>query len=287
MIETIPTYHIENFPNMSESKGSVFFSDHKEKPPKFKINIPYRSNYYGVSICIKGKATLKANLKTYTVEGDCIVTMSPQIVKQWLEIDDNYETLTIFFTKEFLLQTTHPDDFPFFNAEAKHVSKYTPDQCKSIIDLFHTIQVKYNSDHPYRKEILKNLISNLLFELAAIYIKEIATFFHNQTRSQQITTSFKNLVCEHYVKQRSVKFYAEQLFVTAKHLTETIKAETGKSAGEWIDETIILESKILLQNASISISQVADKMNFKDTSTFGKFFKNLTGMSPLSYRHSL
>ena len=83
MINKIPTYRIDNLSKNTDGKQNIIFSDHTEGMPKLPIDIPYRSNYFGLSICIKGNAKLKANLDTFTIENNCIVTMSPQVVKQW------------------------------------------------------------------------------------------------------------------------------------------------------------------------------------------------------------
>ena len=95
------------------------------------------------------------------------------------------------------------------------------------------------------------------------------------------------MVYDNFQKERTVKFYADKLFVTTKYLTETIKSETGKTSNEWIDEILLLEAKILLSNPTLQIAQIAETLNFPDASTFGKFFKNLSGTSPLNYRQSL
>jgi AraC-like DNA-binding protein len=74
------------------------------------------------------------------------------------------------------------------------------------------------------------------------------------------------------------------LYVTPKHLTETVKEMTGKTAGEWIDDAIILEAKVLLRNSGTGIAQVANLLNFPDQSSFGKFFKKHTGYAPTEFR---
>jgi AraC-like DNA-binding protein len=74
------------------------------------------------------------------------------------------------------------------------------------------------------------------------------------------------------------------LFISAKHLTETIKELTGKTAGAWIDRTLALEAEMLLQHPDYSVQQVSLLLNFPDQSSFGKFFKKETGQSPTEYR---
>jgi hypothetical protein len=50
------------------------------------------------------------------------------------------------------------------------------------------------------------------------------------------------------------------MFITSKHLTETGKEETGKSAKECIDEMVILEAKVL-QNEATPIKVMLQEKN--------------------------
>ena len=74
------------------------------------------------------------------------------------------------------------------------------------------------------------------------------------------------------------------MHLTPKYFSSLIKQDSGKTAGEWISEMLLLESKVRLQDKSQSIAQIAYDVNFSDPSHFGKFFKKHTGMSPLKYR---
>jgi AraC family transcriptional regulator, transcriptional activator of pobA len=291
MNNSITTYTIGDLSGNTKSNQDVLFIDHQIDTQNLAFNTPYRSNYYGVGICLKGKATFKGNLETYEINENCIITTSPQIVKQWVSRSDDYYSIVVFFTKEYFIQynsnKNYLDSFPFFEANAKHLSKFTAEQAEIIVSLLKKIQQYLNSLHPYKNEIIRNLISILLCEIAVVKNQESLLTFHKQTRNEQLTADFKKLASESFIKERSVHFYAEQLFISAKHLTEIVKSETGKSAKEWIEELVILEAKILLQDASLTISNIADDLNFADQSIFGKFFKNATGLSPIAYRQSL
>jgi AraC family transcriptional activator of pobA len=105
-----------------------------------------------------------------------------------------------------------------------------------------------------------------------------------QTRKQELNLLFQNLVFNHYKEHRTVQYYADALFVSPKHLTETVKEVTGKTAGEWIDDAVVLEAKVLLRNHEISVAEVAGQVNFPEQSSFGKYFKKHTGLSPSEYR---
>ena len=83
-----------------------------------------------------------------------------------------------------------------------------------------------------------------------------------------------------------MSFYADKMFLTAKHLSTVVKEISGKTVGEWIDELVILEAKALLNSSSMNIQEIADRLNFANQSFFGKYFKHYTGMSPKEYRKS-
>lgn len=290
MRKAIPVYDINNLSGQSASSPHIFFSDHQIINPGSSINIPYRSNYFGIGICVAGKAMLKANLDLYHVEKHCIIAMSPPVIKQWVHMSADYKTMAVFFTRDFFLKgalhNDQLDNFPFFDPNANHVSKYGTQGAKIVKKLLDDIRVKLSGTHTYKYEIVRNLLGVLLFEMAALYDRQNFRSFHAQTRSEQLAIEFKKLVCLHYAKERSVQYYADLLFVTPKHLTEVVKQHTGKPAKEWIDELVILEAKVLLRNTSLTVASIADALSFTDQATFGKFFKNNAGASPLAYRQS-
>lgn len=289
MSKNIPVYKLNILTKHAEDTLNVFFLNQKAERPTVPINIPYRANYYKIGICLQGRAELKANLETYTVEPDCIVTMSPHIIKQWTFMSDDFESLSIFFTKEFITTSNiiNPDKFQFFESVARHVFKISAVQAKNIIESLNFLQQKYNTPNAYTNEILRNLINSLLYETASIYDRQTVVSNSMQSRSQLLAFEFKKLLNVHFSTERSLKFYAGKLFISPKHLTETVKEVTGKTAGEWITEPVILEAKVLLQAPSLTIAQISDMLHFADQSTFGKFFKKNTGLSPVAYKQAL
>ena len=288
MKANIPIYNIDQLAGVDTQQLGIYYTETQFNNPNSSIHIPYRSNYFGIGICVKGKATLKANLETYSVEQNCLVTMSPHVIKQWVAFSPMYKTIAVFFTKEFLYSNKNMKaiiaSLSFFDSNAQHVSKLNPKDASNITSILNLIQIKLKDKHKFTADILRNLVEILIYETAALYKSDASAQTKKLSRAQQITMEFKKLVCLHYIKERSVQFYARLLYVTPKHLTETVKEASGKSAKEWIDELVILESKILLQDPSLSIADIADRLHFGNQAIFGKFFKNLTGYAPIAYR---
>jgi AraC-like DNA-binding protein len=84
------------------------------------------------------------------------------------------------------------------------------------------------------------------------------------------------------MEERSIGFYADKLCLTPKYLT--IKEMSGKLAGEWIDDYVMLEAKVLLKSTNMTVQQISERLNFTTQSHFGTYFKRLAGVSPKEYR---
>ncbi|RIV25071.1 AraC family transcriptional regulator [Fibrisoma montanum] len=106
-------------------------------------------------------------------------------------------------------------------------------------------------------------------------------------RPSEITMLFKERLYEHFSTNRDVAFYADSLAVSENYLNRCVNRATNKPPKQHINEMVIIHSKLLLQDRSKDIAQVAFALNFSDPSYFGRFFKQLTGQTPSEYRNTL
>lgn len=140
------------------------------------------------------------------------------------------------------------------------------------------------TDNPYGSQAL------LFHLLSFIYRHGYKCYdaFKDEVVSRQgrMSDLFLTLVQQNFRKERFLDFYATKLEVTPKHLSRTVKKQTGFTAVEWIERYVILEAKVLLKSSNLNIQQIADELNFPSQSFFGKYFKKLTGMSPKEFRNS-
>ncbi|MDE6038174.1 MAG: AraC family transcriptional regulator, partial [Duncaniella sp.] len=138
--------------------------------------------------------------------------------------------------------------------------------------------------------IARCLIAALLYQVLNLVTRRLKDspdeVRPSRSRRSTYVNEFMRLVHEHHVRERSVAFYAGKLFISPKYLSLIIKESTGRSATEVIDSYVILEAKNLLRFSGKNIQQVAYELNFPNQSSFGKYFKHLTGMSPSEYQRS-
>lgn len=134
-------------------------------------------------------------------------------------------------------------------------------------------------------------IANSLFNvfLLSFYqnVKELFEDSHgNSPGLNSLTARFAILLRENFKQHHSVSFYADQLCISSKYLTQVIKSTTGFTPKTAIDRSLGVEALFMLSNSSYNIQQISHQLGFPDQSYFGRFFKRVFGVSPLSYRQN-
>ena len=138
--------------------------------------------------------------------------------------------------------------------------------------------------HYYKTEVLHHEFNVFLFELASILKKYRIHQSTKPARKEDILNTFTKLLALHFKEERSVQYYAAAMFITSNHLSKTIKELTNKPCRDLIDSMVIIEAKVLLDDASLSVSNVSELLHFSDQFFFSKFFKNNTGLNPSQYK---
>lgn len=110
-------------------------------------------------------------------------------------------------------------------------------------------------------------------------------------RSKEITESYFRFLDRHISdvilgkvdEFMEINQIASELFLSHKHLTDTVQKETGNHPCHFYDLKIIDEAKRLLLQTDKSISEIAKILTY-DPSNFSKFFKKFVGLTPGRFR---
>lgn len=133
------------------------------------------------------------------------------------------------------------------------------------------------------REVEVSLLKAIILKLSQTWPAALS----KSDRQSEISMHFKELLYENFMNKRDVKFYADSLAVSENYLNRCVNYVTNKGPKEHINEIVIYHSKVLLQDFSKNISQIAVELNFSDASYFGRLFKQLTKLTPSQYRNSL
>ncbi|MEQ9218272.1 MAG: helix-turn-helix transcriptional regulator [Cyclobacteriaceae bacterium] len=179
-------------------------------------------------------------------------------------------------------------NYNFFNYNVNEALHLSPKEERTIKTIFHNIETEYqNNQDEFSKEIILSQLETLLKYSDRFYKRQ---FLNRKTLNQTMLTSFTEVLNTYFEEGEllskgipTVDWIAGKLQVSHRYLSDTIKAETGKTAVDQINLFLIDEAKDLLLAPNASISETAYKLGFEYPQYFSRLFKKKVGISPKEY----
>lgn len=251
---------------------------------------PHRMNFILLMLCTKGEFRFTIDTQEYSATKNNVIIISDRHVVENYHTSDDAEGMLIMLSVGFFYETvSNVSDIStlFLFSRNNHVvslSQKEADIFKGYCDMLKNKIA--DTDNQFRRELSRTLILAMFYDMSNVIYRVQTKNDKKQNRADAIFTKFILLVEENYKTERRVGWYAEQLCITPKYLSETVKHVSRRTPNEWIDRYVTLEIRILLRNSTKSIKEIATDMCFPNQSFLGKYFKEHVGMSPSEYRKS-
>ena len=285
--EQLPVYSLDNF-SSPERKSQQFQVEVFDANRHFSVKYPHRHDFFEVLYLQKGSGYHVIDANKYEIKPPCVFFMSPGQAHK-LELSNDIEGFIFIFTADFYLlnrsnqnsliefpffYTIHQDNPPLLLADEKDI--------RFLENLFRQSIAEISRPGNYFLEMLRSILDLILNTCAARYL--VNENMLNKGKGQILVKRFFHLVEENHQKNLSLSDYSGMIGVTPNHLTQTVKLLTGKTSSQIIKAKQLLEIKRLLVHTNLSVSEIANQLNFEDQSYFTKFFKRETRMTPIQYR---
>jgi AraC family transcriptional activator of pobA len=285
--QVLPTYSICNLtetPLLQSELMADRFADYLEAHKD--LHFPHKHNFYHLVYFTKGSGTHSIDFLYYPVEPGQVYFMIPGQVHSW-DFNGSVDGYIINFSSSYLdVLITNPrylDLFTFFSGNAKdQVINIDAQKRKEIENIFENILQEVTENKIFHDDMIRTAMIQLFILFERLSTKD--TVGEKNNYNSTLLRNFKKLIDTNYATKKLTKEYAELLYVTPNHLNALCKDLTGSSAGQIIRDRVLLEAKRLLINATISVSGIANELNFIDNSYFTKFFKKYEGVTPETFR---
>lgn len=249
---------------------------------------PRRMGCKFVALCTQGRAQYSVDTEVHTVfANDIIVINEGQVTDDYmLSRDCNVVAIMVsgdFFSE--IVKGVHELSQLFLFTRTHPVSRLTQQEADDFLTYFKMLKQKTDdSNHHFRRQTVCALMETMIYDLSNAIYRMQSLNDHRQTRAETIFTEFMQLVEQNFRSERRVGWYARQLCISPKYLSETVKQVSRRTPNEWIDSYVTLEIRVMLRNSTRSIKEIAHDLHFPNQSFLGKYFKEHVGMSPSQYR---
>lgn len=278
--------------NEMVSKELVIY-DEKDILNGMTLGRPYRPTENSFLLLKNGRITIFYNLTYFTLEPSTVLHIKANVIYEFLKIDPDVQMRILKIDPGFESLTSiklkRNDYASFFNSTIQNHYLVAPDEFVGLWNATELLRerVVYSRSSAVGKEIVHHLFLSVIYLLADVFGKYNQIKLDKCSRTDTLTLEFTKLVSQHCQTQHGLAFYANQLNVSPKHLSETIKSSSGFTAGTIINQAILTEAKILLSNSDLTIKHVAHELSFCDQYAFNKFFKRMISITPSEFRKNL
>jgi len=180
-------------------------------------------------------------------------------------------------------------DYTFFkyeSNEALHMSERERNIVKNCL-----LEIKEELEHgidKHTKQIIASNIETLLNHCERFYARQFIT---REVANRNVLDKFEETLDEYFENGVSrkmglptVRYCAEQVFLSPNYFGDLIKRETGKTAQKYIQLATLERAKVMLAEGELSVSEIAWQLGFKYPHHLSRLFKKVVGVTPLEYR---
>jgi len=267
--------------------GDGFLPCPKESSP------PITNDCYTISFKKIVDGNLNYGRTNYDFNNGALFFIAPRQVLQWTKaVVFEQKGFSINFHEDFLKGTDLAHQikkYGFFSYSVNEALHLSPKEEKQLESIVENIEIEYqNNQDEFSKDIIISQLSTLLkyanrfYERQFINRKELSTSLLEQFNEQLSQYAASGQLQQNGIP--SIEEIANNMSVSQRYLSDTLKKETGKTTTEHLQLLLIDEAKNMLLQPHKSIAEVAYELGFEYPHYFSRLFKKKEGVSPTEYR---
>ena len=248
-----------------------------------------------IVFCLQGKFTVTVDDERQLVRMGQVLFLQPNSTISGHQLSPDLNAKALIFSPRIIEDSIYMRRKIWDNITYLHqypVQTLTRSQTQLLWHYYEIATTNISeADSAYKREIIGHLLRSLVYEfllmtdsLAAEEAQAPQRGFHQQ-QNDDLHRRFLSLLGYSRGRIRQVSQFADRLCVTPDQLTAAVKAVSGRTASEWIAESVIKEISHQLLYTSKPVKEIADDLDFPSLSFFGKYFRQHTGLSPRQYRN--
>ncbi|HKK77753.1 MAG TPA: AraC family transcriptional regulator [Saprospiraceae bacterium] len=259
----------------------------ENNPNIFFDSAPHTTDFFEMMTFEKASGIIELNGRTFEVVPHSFFFICPFQKKSCRVRTDGVKGFHLVFQNDFLADFFDDKLFAyrlqyFYNYQHPQYLALKKEDYDSVGFALNEIIVEikaYQSDSPH---IIRSLLYFTLSKLNRLYSKYYG--IPPGTPSESMIYKFKEMLEQHIRSLHAVKEYCVLLQTSRHQLNSVVKAHTGLTTREMINNRLLQEIKTELRYSDKTIAEIAYTLNFSEPNNLTRFFKKMEGVSPSVYR---
>ena len=254
---------------MVSDNASVHFSQDSNRG--FDKMVRERTLFTKLILTLHGNCQLQLNaLSALSLKPGDFLIMTAQETVTICQMSQDFEAECILVDEQF--------------AEKATLFHLKDDKLKSVTDIFHFVCDNVRHQHINKVEMIKSMFNVLKLIIDELPYEQ-CSITHDLGHKKEVYEIFLHHLYRNFRKERQIRFYADKLNVSTAYLSRLVKEISGSTVNDHVTSLVYKEICNLLKQSDMTMGEIADSLHFSDQSAMSNFFKQRSGMSPLTYRN--
>lgn len=279
-------------PHIAQISDNIFFNselgivrgDHNLFSLILQHRPPFIINDHRFGIILSGEADICFNLQDRHVTAGTLAYLGPGTIINPLRFSSDFQVYGIILFSSFPMPFAQHQMPSAFNGQVRDFQ--IPASESDIYTARHILDTIWHVLHTndYHRPTITTLVAALMHHYDHLFLQLSNSQASSRSREQTIFDRFLQLAGQHCTEHHHVGYYADRLCLSQRYLTTVVRQTSGTTAKDWLDRALITRIKIELRHTDKSAAQIAEEMHFANPSFFSKYFRRLTGMTPMDYK---
>ena len=182
-------------------------------------------------------------------------------------------------------QMSRYEFFDYSSTEALHLSVQEVEVFRGVITMIE--QELHRAIDKHTRELIISNIELLLNYCLRFYDRQFIT---REEINHSVVKRFMELL-DDYISSRALReglptvaYFADKCCLSSGYFGNLVRVETGRTAKDIIADRLLAHAKQLLNDDTLTITMISERMGFDYPQHFVRFFKSHTGKTPSAYR---
>ena len=229
----------------------------------------------------------------YDFDGMTVTSFAPgQVVKVEPNPDVPFAKFTALVFHPDLLnrtalgrQMSRYEFFDYSSTEALHLSVQEVEVFRGVITMIE--QELHRAIDKHTRELIVSNIELLLNYCLRFYDRQFIT---REEINHSVVKRFMELL-DDYISSKALReglptvaYFADKCCLSSGYFGNLVRVETGRTAKDIIADRLLAHANQLLNDDTLTITMISERMGFDYPQHFVRFFKSHTGKTPSAYR---
>ncbi len=241
-------------------------------------SVPHTHNHMELFFIVGGKGQFLIEDQLYPVDANTLVMINPSVTHTEVSLNAQPFEYIVLGIEGIELASSNT-----YNGQFSIIDHY---ESAEISGCLRNILREMEQKNPGYEDVCQAYMEILIIRLMRTIVLTVPTETQTISANRQCA-AVRRYIDLHFKEALTLEQLAEEGHMNKFYLSHAFKREYGISPINYMIEKRIEESKYLLAETDLSLSQIAQLLGFSSLSYFSQVFRRTQAMSPKGYRQSL